>query len=209
MSSVFHDFRSRGISILILGAMALAAAGCAARRADRVGPPATRVPEVTARLPKSPLLDTFQIVDVQERRFSSEVTFTNGARVLKIEVVPHLGPEGAQILLEDGVMGVQALYANALSPYPGDISREVITDARYRPTLVRTNWNGRERTFVLVFANDRFGHGAMAADAVRYRALVGWFYCERAEVFYKVRCFLPLAARRDELESLFLSLGCP
>ena len=49
----------------------------------------------------------------------------------------------------------------------------------------------------------------MAADAVRYRVLVGWFYCEKTDVFYKVRCFLPLTSRREEIEALFLSLDCP
>ena len=129
--------------------------------------------------------------------------------MLRIEAVPNLGRQGAQTMLDDGIMGVQALYANALSPYPGDISKVVVSDARFRPQLVRTNWHGQPRNFVLLFANDRLGYGATTADAVRYRSLLGWFYCERADVFYKVRCFIPLAARQEELETFFLSLSCP
>ena len=112
-------------------------------------------------------------------------------------------------MLEDGIMGVQALYANALSPYPGDISKEVVSDGRFRPQLVRTNRNGQPRDYVLLFANDRLGYGATTADAARYRSLLGWFYCERTDVFYKVRCFIPLTERKEELETFFLSLSCP
>lgn len=209
MSSVLSLSRSRETFVIILAAMALALSGCQSNHAKRVGLSPTPAPAVAARLPKSEALAAFQFVEGQERRFSTEVTFTNGPRLLKIEIVPDLGRDGAQLMLDDGVMGVQALYANALSPYPGDISREVVTDARFRPELVRTNLSGQLRTYVLVFANERFGYGAMAADAVRYRALVGWFYCERKDIFYKVRCFLPLTARREDLEALFLSLGCP
>jgi len=160
-------------------------------------------------LPKSKQLAPFRLAETQERRFSTEFTLTAGERVIKIEAVPNVGREGAQTMTEDGIMGVQALYANALSPYPGDISKTIVSDARFRPQLVRTNASGREFQYMLLFANDRFGYGGMSADAVRYRSLLGWFYCERAEIFYKVRCFFPLTARPEDLEVLFRSLSCP
>lgn len=202
-------FRRAGTILFAFAAVAIALAGCQSPNVKRAGLPATVAPEIASRLPNSKALAAFHFVDAHQRRISTELTFTNGPQLLKIEFVPDLGREGAKIMLDDGVMGVQALYANALSPYPGDISREVVTDTRYLPTLIRTNWNGRASAYALLYANDRFGYGAMAADAVRYRALVGWFYCEKTDVFYKVRCFLPLTSRREELEALFLSLDCP
>ena len=193
----------------LLTAMAASLTACAPIRPDQRGPATTTAAESSTLLPKSKLLAPFQPFETQERRFSTEFTLTNNSRVLKIEAVPNLGRQGAQTMLEDGIMGVQALYANALSPYPGDISKEVVSDARFRPQLVRTNWNGQPRDYVLLFANDRLGYGATTADAARYRSLLGWFYCERADVLYKVRYFVPLAARKEELETFFLLLSCP
>ena len=188
--------------------MAAGLTACAPMRQDQTTSPTTIAAESPALLPKSKLLAPFRLSESQERRFSTEFTLTNNGRVLKIEAMPNLGREGAQTMLDDGIMGVQALYANALSPYPGDISREVVSDARFRPQLVRTNWNGQPRDYVLLFANERFGYGATTADAARYRSLMGWFYCEREDVFYKVRCYFPLAARKEDLETFFLSLTC-
>ena len=189
--------------------MAAGLIACAPTRESQRAAPATTAAESSALLPKSKRLTPFRLAESLERRFSTEFTLTNHDRVLKIEAVPNLGRDGARTMLDDGLMGVQALYANALSPYPGDISREVVSDARFRPQLVRTNWNGLRRDYVLLFANDRLGYGATTADAARYRSLLGWFYCERADIFYKVRCFAPLAARQEELEAFFLSLSCP
>ena len=151
----------------------------------------------------------FVLTETNPRRDSTVYTLTNRDSVIRIEVLEHIDAPDAETLRQDGVMGIQALYANALSPYPGDISKEVVSDARFRPQLVRTNWNGQPRDYVLLFANDRLGYGATTADAVRYRSLQGWFYCERGDIFYKVRCFFPLTARNEALETFFLSLVCP
>jgi hypothetical protein len=137
------------------------------------------------------------------------MTFTNAERVVKIEIVPELDREGAQTLLDDSIMGIQALYANALSPYPGDISRQVVSDRRFSPELVRTNWGSGPRPYMLLFANDRLGYGAVTADVVKYRSLLGWIYCERNGTFYKVRYFAPVNARREEFENFLRSLECP
>ena len=166
-------------------------------------------PQTSVPLPKSKQLASFRLSETQERRFSTEFTLIAGERVVKIEAVPNVGREGAQTMIEDGIMGVQALYANALSPYPGDISKVIVSDARFRPELVRTNFSGRTFQYVLLYANERFGYGAMTADAARHRSILGWFYCEGADVFYKVRGFFPATAKREELESFFRSLNCP
>lgn len=201
-------FRNHHFLFVPLAAIAAGLCACVPMRQKELTSPATITAESSVLLPKSNLLAPFRFSESQVRRFSTEFTLTNNGRVLKIEAMPNLGREGAQTMLDNGIMGVQALYANALSPYPGDISREVVSDARFRPQLVRTNWNGQPRDYVLLFANERFGYGATTADAARFRSLMGWFYCEREDVFYKVRCYFPLAARKEELEMFFLSLTC-
>jgi hypothetical protein len=185
----------------------LAVAGCAPL--GQREPAARKLPAARPVEAQSCDLPGFHVSEIQSRRFSTELTFTNAERVVKIEIVPELDREGAQTLLNDSMMGVQALYANALSPYPGDISRQVVSDHRFRPELVQTNWGGGLRQYLLLFANDRLGYGAVTADVVHYRSLLGWVYCERAGTFYKVRYFAPLGTRREEFENFFRSLDCP
>jgi hypothetical protein len=192
---------------VVAGLVAVGLAGCAPLAQKE--PAARQLPEARAIEARGYHLPGFHVSEIQQRRFSSEMTFTNAERVVKIEVVPELDREGAQTLLNDSVMGVQALYANALSPYPGDISRQVVSDRRFRPELVRTNWGSGARQYMLLFANDRLGYGAVTDDVVKYRSLLGWIYCEGAGTFYKVRYFGPLDARREEFENFFRSLACP
>src|SRR6185503_14228750 len=91
---------------------------------------------------------------------STVYTFTNGTSVSKIEVLEHIDSSDADVLMQDGVMGIQALYANALSPYPGDISNKVTTDPTYRPRFFSVTNSAVASRYFLLYANDRFGYGA-------------------------------------------------
>ena len=136
-------------------------------------------------------------------------TFTNGTSVSKIEVLEQIEPPDAATLMQDGVMGIQALYANALSPYPGDLSNKVETDPAYRPRLLQLTNDAVPFTCFLLYANDRLGYGATTKDSVKYKSLMGWLYCAARKEFFKVKMFVPLAMSDRELEAMFFSLRCP
>jgi hypothetical protein len=139
---------------------------------------------------------------------STVYTFTNEASVLKIEVLEHIEPSDANILIQDGVMGIQALYANALSPYPGDISNKIATDPAYRPRLVQATNAATRFNYFLLYANDRLGYGATTKDSVKFKSLVGWFHCAARKEFFKVKMFAPLVTSDRDLEAMFFSLRC-
>ncbi len=140
---------------------------------------------------------------------STLYTFTNGTSVSKIEVLEQIEPSDAATLMQDGVMGIQALYANALSPYPGDISNKVETDPAYRPRLIQVTNDAVPFTCFLLYANDRLGYGATTKDSVKFKSLMGWLYCAARKEFLKVKLFVPLAMSDRDLEALFFSLRCP
>ncbi len=150
-----------------------------------------------------------RLATVQPKRFSSELTLTNLESVLKVEVIAGIDSASASTMIADGMMGLQALYANALSPYPGDISREVVSDRRFQPQIVSTNMDGCSLNYALIFANERFGYGVASADAVRYRSLVGWIHCANRSTLYKVRHFAPLTVRDEDLVQFYRRLKCP
>lgn len=149
-----------------------------------------------------------KLAGIQSKRFSSELTLTNSGSVLKIEVIDGIEDASASTMIADGMMGLQALYANALSPYPGDISREVVSDRRFRPQIVSTNMAGKSLNYLLLFANDRFGYGVAAADSVRYRSLVGWIHCAKRNTLYKVRYFAGMTVPDEALVQFYRRLEC-
>lgn len=135
-------------------------------------------------------------------------TFTNGTSVSKIEVLEHIEPSDAGVLMKDGLMGIQALYANALSPYPGDISNKVESDPAYRPRLVQVTNAAVSTAYFLLYANDRLGYGATTKDSVKFKSLVGWFHCAARKEFFKVKLFVPLTTSDRDLEAILISLRC-
>ena len=135
-------------------------------------------------------------------------TFTNQTSISRIEVLEQIEPADAKVLMQDGVMGIQALYANALSPYPGDISNKVTTDPAYRPRFVQATNSANQFAYFILYANDRLGYGAATKDAVKFKSLAGWFYCSARKEFFKVKLFVPMTANDRDLEAAFLSLRC-
>jgi hypothetical protein len=103
---------------------------------------------------------------------------------------------------------LQALYANALSPYPGDISHRMVAREKFRPRFFTKEADGNSHQYFLLFASERQGYGVTSEDSVRFKSLLGWFYCAGERRFCKVRYFAPLTTSDSELVRLFLSLGC-
>lgn len=165
----------------------------------------------TNRIPpllKSKCLRDFTLTAIEKGRSSTVHTFTTKDRLLKIEVIPEVEKETAGALLSDGIMGLEALYANALSPYPGDISNTVVGDARFRPKFFRKEVGQTTYSYYLLFANERMGYGASTADSVKFKSLLGWVYCETSKDFYKVKYFVPLETEAPSVEGIFLALTC-
>jgi hypothetical protein len=104
----------------------------------------------------SPELAPFRLKEKKKGRFSTKFVFTADDRSLHLEVFERMEAETAHTLQEDGIMGVEALYADALSPYPGDITRKIVKDRRFKPRLVRKDG----LAYYLLYANERFGYGA-------------------------------------------------
>jgi len=151
----------------------------------------------------------FILEDAAHRRHSSTYALRRGTAILKVEVVRHLDAAGAETLLTEGQVSIEALYADALSPYPGDISRTIVPGKEFAPRLVEKEQDGLKYTYFLLFANERLGYGASTPEAARYRSLLGWLYCEKAQKFYKLRVFVPAEEGESGMEELFLSLRCP
>ena len=160
------------------------------------------------KLFQSPVLPDFTFAGTDAKRDSTLHTFTNSGSVIRIEVFEHVDATDAETLLQDGVMGIQALYANALSAYPGDISNKLVTDPNFQPRLFHVTNSIARYTYLLLYANDRFGYGATTKDAVKYKSLIGWFYCEAQKQFFKVRLFSPPTTTDHTMETTFTSLRC-
>jgi hypothetical protein len=154
-------------------------------------------------------VDGYLLAERSAGRASMLFTLTNRERTMKIELFPDLEAEAARAIVQDGIMSLQALYANALSPYPGDISHRLEASPKFRPQFFTNTVGNVTYSYFLLFANERLSYGATAEDLVRYKSLLGWFHCGPAGNLYKVRLFVPLTTESRELEEFLVGLCCP
>ena len=144
------------------------------------------------------------------RRFEGAGWLDATPLTLRVSVTPNVSAEAAAQLQAEGVLALEALYADALSAYPGDVSKRIVAEDRFRPELRRVKVGGVERPYFRLFATERFGYGSSTTEAnAAYRSLLGWVYCARSRRLYKVRLFVAAAAAVNELlDAVFESALC-
>lgn len=157
---------------------------------------------------KAGRIGDLSLSETNQGRASVHYTLTNKTCILRIEVFPDFDEDTATMLRQEGIMGLQALYANALSPYPGDISNRLVAQEKFRPRFFAKEVNGISYQYFVLFANERLGYGVTSEDSVQFRSLLGWLYCGLDRCFYKVRYFAPWRTTDLEMERFFLALGC-
>lgn len=138
-------------------------------------------------------------------------------KVLKIEAITGIGKASAGLLLEDEALTVKALYEAALSPYPGEISNQIVCNERFKPVFGTAEAKLNFSYFAL-FATDRLTYGACSEDLVKYKAILAWAYCEKKKTLYRFELFTQAQLKSAQPESqqpqqdanlgLITNLGC-
>jgi hypothetical protein len=193
----------RAPAALAVGAVATAAIGLGTWILTRSGP-GPRHSDVPFEA-----LRRFALDDRIDRRFSTLYVLSRGPLVVKLERFRGIDATGAQSLVDEGQMGLEALYARALSPYPGDLSHKLVARKEYRPRYREVERAGTRYRYYLLYATRRLGYGAVTPEAAKVRALLGWLHCPSTRSFFKVRMYVPVERPHAELEEVFLSLRCP
>ncbi|MDP8219115.1 MAG: hypothetical protein P9M03_10360 [Candidatus Theseobacter exili] len=166
---------------------------------------ADNIPEINLR---SDRLSGFVLEKHNTVRERELYTFVSDDMIVKIEVIAGIDKESAETLIGNEIIGVKALYDNALSPYPGDISNRIVFNEKFRPVLKTINNKAVEYKYFLLFSNKRFGLGVGSDDLVEYKHLLGWFYCSEFSELHTVRCFISDAHSFSVIEDFFLGLTC-
>lgn len=154
-------------------------------------------------------LADFTIEERIPKRHSTLHTLRRGDTFVKVETIREIDESSARVLSGEGRTGLEALLADGLSPYPGDISRQIARPEELRPRFITREVGGSPRTYCILPANARLGYGVSAPGDFAYISLAGWLYCPAARTFHKVRIFAPRGRPEKEIEDLFLALDCP
>lgn len=157
----------------------------------------------------SELLNNFTLVDHSAQRETEIYNYSQeNGQFLTLEKTPFLDNKSANVIIKNEVIGLKALYDKSLTPYPGDVTREIIYNKKLRPKFLKKKMDSIHYTYCLLYSNDRFGLGVASEDQISYKHLIGWFYCPDFRELYKIKIFLPYSEEFSELEKILLSFSC-
>lgn len=146
----------------------------------------------------SPYLKGFAVdkhfFDEQEK--AAKIILKNGEDVLRVKAISGVDRKSADVLVEEEKVTIKALYGAALSPYPGQISNQIVCTEKFMPRF-NTSQTEDYYSYVSLFATDRLTYGACSEDLVKYNAVLAWMYCEEKKTLYQFEHFSPIKPNLD------------
>ncbi len=157
--------------------------------------------------------EAFEGFTVEKKLFdeteqSTKLLYSRNEMVLKISSLDNIDKASAEIVLSDQIQTINALYADALSPYPGEISNEIMCPERFKPEFHTRQTPWLDYTYFTLFATDRFTYGACTEDLVKYKSILAWTYCSKKNTFYRFEFFIPIETFSKSHLDMITSFRC-
>lgn len=147
---------------------------------------------------------------IESTKISYKGILTNGAIRVRLEVYTAPSQEVADGFTQTKLMQLQGLYENGRSPYPGELSNEILCEERFKPAIKNGLLNGMKVAFVTGYLNDRLQYGSCLESQTPYVGKSALFYCTDQKKWYS---FETIAKKSDssldkETTYLIQSLKC-
>jgi len=157
---------------------------------------------------RSEYLREFSLEDQYEQKSSKKYFFVKGEEKLQIEKIEGIDQQSSDTLTDSEIMSIQALYANALSAYPGEVSNKIVCNDQFKPVYREKITDEASYKYFLLHSTERFGLGACTEDVIKYKHVVGWVFCSQKNTLFIIKYFVPLSNTFNDLEHIFLSFSC-
>jgi hypothetical protein len=136
-------------------------------------------------------LDNYQIGEIYEDSTQSYramlVNRTDTNKKLRVEIKSNVTSAEANKITLGLITQMKTVYANARSPYPGEITDEIICPDNFKPIFGDLMTKGSLKvTTVEGFLTSRLVSGGCTEEQVDYRELMGVFYCLDQRKLYQV-----------------------
>ena len=139
------------------------------------------------------IVEKKETTDVFEKE--KNILAKNKNETIKVKIIYNIDNDKAGQYVEDQKIILSSLYEPVPPPYPEFIGQEVSCDEKYKPIL-KTNELG---VYYLLYAGERFGYGVCEGEAIKYKALLGYFYLK--DRLLKIEYFSPNKSF-EEIESI-------
>jgi hypothetical protein len=122
-----------------------------------------------------------------------------------------VGKDDQALLIDSAILKINALFENASSPYPGQISDEIECPEVFHPIETTIDKEEVVLKVVEVYLTDRLAIGACSDAQAKYKEIVTWMYCEDHDRLYQIEYIIEkekFEQKKNYYYSLFNHLSC-
>lgn len=103
--------------------------------------------------------------------------YTTPETTLRISIKSVKTSREADAQIESEIQKVKSVFANAISPYPGEVSNEIECGKDFTPTFDQKKINGIDVNFLTSYLSERLTFGACTKEQAKYKEIEAFFYC--------------------------------
>ncbi|MFZ5845498.1 MAG: hypothetical protein ACOY0S_03465 [Patescibacteria group bacterium] len=116
---------------------------------------------------------------------------TRDQDLLRAEVHSQVSSSQASQDVQAQITRMQALFAKAVSPYPGEISQEIVCGQKFTPEFKTYEKDGLLISYFNGYLNSRLVFGACTEDQAIYRGYFALFYCPKQKQLFQLEIIAP------------------
>jgi len=111
--------------------------------------------------------------------------------LLRVDLRSNISEVEGKSRIQAEITRMKALFENAASPYPGEISDEIACGEKYKPVFFEEEINGIQVSYFTGFLNKRLVFGACTDDQADYQGILALFYCPNLSQLYQLEIIAP------------------
>jgi hypothetical protein len=157
-------------------------------------------------------LSLFQIKEVyQDDDSAYRALLSKDGDLLRANIRSGVSVSESNSHIQAQMSKIKALFENAASPYPGEISDEIECSDEYKPDFSLENINGVEVSYFTGYLNSRLILGACTEDQIVYKEIFALFYCPKQQQLFQIELIAPkdvFGADEVKYQKMLHSLDC-
>ena len=135
----------------------------------------------------------------------TKVTARKGGRVFFVKRIANVSRDFADTYREEQNIKLESIFDPARSPYFAVLTKTIECPKDFLPTYQELS---KDKSYYVLFANERFNYGACSQDLIAYRAINGIVYCKNTGDLYHLEYFIPNEEYNEVLTEVVREFTC-
>lgn len=145
-------------------------------------------------------IEDFNVKEISNNR----ILAVNNDDVIKIETTQKTTEDFANKYIQKEITLIESFFEPQLPPYPEFLTQESSCEEKYRPLKQESRYG----KYLIMYAGERFGYGVCVDNLIKYRATLGYFYCDNTNMLFKIEYFTNKDASIEKLINFNQSFVC-